>query len=320
MNGVNLSKKLATFSEHWQPRTIGQFNGHDLMVVKAQGEFVWHKHDDTDDFFLVLKGRLTIELRDRNVTLGPGRALRRAQGRRASPGGQGGGPHPADRAVRHSEHRRPGDRRSPAGHLNLSPSLSVVGLAAFVILAASPALGQQPRSGGWLALRAAGGFATGLRHPRERDDLDHVAGHAMPQQSGALRSAEADPQRGHGHRGARRAMVMAGELPQAGLLSPEGRQVARRQALQFQGRQVHLRHAPRGAGGPREAASEPAEGMVRQRGSGRGPRSTHRRVPPEAAAARPCSSCWLRDSRLSTPLTCRRRATGRVVSAQGPSS
>ena len=72
VNGVNLAEKLATFSEYWQPRTIGQFNGHDLMVVKAQGEFVWHKHDDTDDFFLVLKGRLTIELRDRAITLGPG--------------------------------------------------------------------------------------------------------------------------------------------------------------------------------------------------------------------------------------------------------
>lgn len=69
---VNLEEKLATFSEHWQPRTVGQFNGHDLMVVKAQGEFVWHKHDDTDDFFLVLKGRLVIELRDRSVLLGPG--------------------------------------------------------------------------------------------------------------------------------------------------------------------------------------------------------------------------------------------------------
>src|SRR5882672_437545 len=72
MNPVELVAKLATFTDHWQPRTIGQFNGHDLMVVKAQGEFVWHKHDDTDDFFLVLKGRLTIELRDRNITLGPG--------------------------------------------------------------------------------------------------------------------------------------------------------------------------------------------------------------------------------------------------------
>jgi mannose-6-phosphate isomerase-like protein (cupin superfamily) len=72
MDAVNLAEKLATFAEHWQPRTVGQFNGHDLMVVKVKGEFVWHKHDDTDDFFLVLKGRVTIRMRDRNVTLGPG--------------------------------------------------------------------------------------------------------------------------------------------------------------------------------------------------------------------------------------------------------
>jgi len=72
MNPVNLGAKLAAFSDHWQPRTVGQFNGHDLMVVKAQGEFVWHKHDDTDDFFLVLAGRLVIELRDRSIELGPG--------------------------------------------------------------------------------------------------------------------------------------------------------------------------------------------------------------------------------------------------------
>jgi mannose-6-phosphate isomerase-like protein (cupin superfamily) len=72
MDGVNLARKLATFSEHYEPRTIGQFNGHDLMVVKVKGPFVWHKHDDTDDFFLVLKGRLRIELRDGNVELGPG--------------------------------------------------------------------------------------------------------------------------------------------------------------------------------------------------------------------------------------------------------
>ena len=72
MDQVNLEEKLATFSEYWQPRTVGQFNGHDLMVVKAHGEFVWHKHDATDDFFLVLKGRLIIELRDRSISLGPG--------------------------------------------------------------------------------------------------------------------------------------------------------------------------------------------------------------------------------------------------------
>ena len=72
MPAVNLESKLSTFSDHWQPRTVAQFNGHDVMVVKTKGEFIWHKHDDTDDFFLVLKGRLTIQLRDGSVTLGPG--------------------------------------------------------------------------------------------------------------------------------------------------------------------------------------------------------------------------------------------------------
>jgi mannose-6-phosphate isomerase-like protein (cupin superfamily) len=72
MDGINLAQKLATFSEHWQPRTVGQFNGHDLMVVKVKGEFVWHSHAATDDFFLVLKGRLIIQMREGDVTLGPG--------------------------------------------------------------------------------------------------------------------------------------------------------------------------------------------------------------------------------------------------------
>lgn len=69
---INLSKKLATFDQHWSPRTVTTFNGHDVMVVKVLGEFKWHSHPDTDDFFLVLKGRVDIELRDRTVTLGPG--------------------------------------------------------------------------------------------------------------------------------------------------------------------------------------------------------------------------------------------------------
>jgi len=69
---INLSEKLAGFTERWQPCTVAEFNGHDVMVVKTQGEFVWHKHDDTDDLFLVLRGELTIELRDRSVTLRAG--------------------------------------------------------------------------------------------------------------------------------------------------------------------------------------------------------------------------------------------------------
>jgi len=72
MNEVNLASRLSTFSEYWQPRTVAMFNGHDVMVVKTKGEFVWHKHEDTDDFFLVLSGKLTIQLRDGHVHLGPG--------------------------------------------------------------------------------------------------------------------------------------------------------------------------------------------------------------------------------------------------------
>ena len=72
MKRVNLAEKLATFTEHYRPRTVGQFNGHDLMVVKVKGAFAWHRHEDTDDFFLVLAGRMRIEMRDGAVELGPG--------------------------------------------------------------------------------------------------------------------------------------------------------------------------------------------------------------------------------------------------------
>lgn len=69
---VNLADKLSQFDEHWSPRTVTQFNGHDVMVVKVKGEFVWHHHDDTDDFIMVLNGRLTIRMHDGDVELGPG--------------------------------------------------------------------------------------------------------------------------------------------------------------------------------------------------------------------------------------------------------
>lgn len=72
MKGIDLAEKLATFTDYFQPRTVGQFNGHDLMVVKVKGPFVWHRHDETDDFFLVLKGSITIQMRDGSVTLEPG--------------------------------------------------------------------------------------------------------------------------------------------------------------------------------------------------------------------------------------------------------
>ena len=71
-DSINVARKLSLFSDHWSPKIIADFNGHDVMVVKAEGEFVWHAHPNTDDFVLVLKGDLTIELRDSEVKLGPG--------------------------------------------------------------------------------------------------------------------------------------------------------------------------------------------------------------------------------------------------------
>ena len=69
---VNLDEKLSLFSDRFAPRTVAEFNGHDVMVTKLEGEFVWHSHDDTDELFLVLDGELVIKLRDGDVTLRPG--------------------------------------------------------------------------------------------------------------------------------------------------------------------------------------------------------------------------------------------------------
>ena len=69
---INLAEKFQLLDEPYHPATVGYVNDAKLVVALIEGEFVWHKHDDTDDFFLVLKGTLDIELRDRTVTLGPG--------------------------------------------------------------------------------------------------------------------------------------------------------------------------------------------------------------------------------------------------------
>lgn len=72
MSVIDLEQKLSMFAEYWSPRIVEKFNGHDVMVVKAKGEFVWHSHPDTDDFFLVLKGNLTIQLKAGDVHLKAG--------------------------------------------------------------------------------------------------------------------------------------------------------------------------------------------------------------------------------------------------------
>jgi mannose-6-phosphate isomerase-like protein (cupin superfamily) len=73
---IDLSEKLSTFSEHWSPRTVTQFNNCDVMVVKVKGEFVWHHHEVEDELFLILKGTLRIKYFDgdqeREVRLGEG--------------------------------------------------------------------------------------------------------------------------------------------------------------------------------------------------------------------------------------------------------
>ena len=69
---INLADKFGKFSEQWSPKVIGQLNDLHIKVAKIQGEFVWHSHDDTDELFMVHKGRLTIRYRDGEATLGPG--------------------------------------------------------------------------------------------------------------------------------------------------------------------------------------------------------------------------------------------------------
>ena len=72
MNKVNIREKLSKFSEHWSPKIVGEINESYVKVVKLQGEFVWHKHEDEDEMFLVIKGTLTIKLRNEDITLEEG--------------------------------------------------------------------------------------------------------------------------------------------------------------------------------------------------------------------------------------------------------
>lgn len=72
MDAINIQEKFALFSDHWSPKRIGKLNGQQIILAKIQGEFIFHKHDDEDELFMVMKGKLTLELRDRTVTVKPG--------------------------------------------------------------------------------------------------------------------------------------------------------------------------------------------------------------------------------------------------------
>ena len=69
---INISQKLSMFTDHWNPRIIGELNGQAVKLAKLEGEFVWHKHDHEDELFLVLKGGFTMQLRDKNILMKEG--------------------------------------------------------------------------------------------------------------------------------------------------------------------------------------------------------------------------------------------------------
>lgn len=75
MEKISLKAKFDSFSEHWQPRIVAELNGQAVKVVKLLGEFVWHHHEHEDELFYVLKGRLKMEFRDREVWIEPGEML-----------------------------------------------------------------------------------------------------------------------------------------------------------------------------------------------------------------------------------------------------
>jgi len=72
---INLEEKLSLFTEHWSPKIIAQMNDYHFKVVKLQGDFVWHRHDETDEVFIVIEGDLSIDFREGRVGLKPGEMI-----------------------------------------------------------------------------------------------------------------------------------------------------------------------------------------------------------------------------------------------------
>jgi len=75
MKPINLQEKFAQFSEHWSPKIVGELNGQLVKLAKFKGEFVWHKHDEEDELFFVVKGSFVMEFRDKNVAVNEGEFL-----------------------------------------------------------------------------------------------------------------------------------------------------------------------------------------------------------------------------------------------------
>jgi mannose-6-phosphate isomerase-like protein (cupin superfamily) len=75
MQPIDLAEKFALIAEHWRPRIVAQLNGQEVKLVKFKGTFVWHDHEHADEMFLVWRGTMRVEFRDRIVELGPGQLL-----------------------------------------------------------------------------------------------------------------------------------------------------------------------------------------------------------------------------------------------------
>jgi mannose-6-phosphate isomerase-like protein (cupin superfamily) len=72
---ISITEKLAQFSDHWNPRIIAELNGQHVKIAKIKGEFVWHHHENEDELFWVIEGKLRMDFRDKSVTLEPGEIL-----------------------------------------------------------------------------------------------------------------------------------------------------------------------------------------------------------------------------------------------------
>lgn len=89
MEKVSLAEKFGLFSDHWRPRVVAELNGQQVKLVKFAGEFVWHRHEQEDELFLVVAGQMTVQFRDGSVELGPGEFVIVPRGVEHKPSAQG---------------------------------------------------------------------------------------------------------------------------------------------------------------------------------------------------------------------------------------
>jgi hypothetical protein len=109
---VNLAERFTRFTEQWSPKVVARLNDYEIKIVRIQGEFVWHTHDDTDELFLVLAGELTIRLRDGDVVLSAGEMhVARAASSTARSPPTGRRCSSTHRRRQHRRRGRPADRR-----------------------------------------------------------------------------------------------------------------------------------------------------------------------------------------------------------------